>query len=109
LSTGFCENFENFLKNFGGALDKIYTFGYTEAMKTAISIDNAVYQHVVLTALRMGISRSRFFTMAAEEYLHNHADDEITRQLNEYYDSNPSTLDTGLRKAAHKLLASEDW
>jgi hypothetical protein len=78
-------------------------------MKTAISIDNAVYQQAVLAALHMGISRSRFFTLAAEEYLHNHDGDEITKQLNAYYDVNPSKLDAGLKKAARKALSAEDW
>jgi hypothetical protein len=51
-------------------------------MKTAVSMDNTVYQQIMLLAIQ---------------------------QLNAYYDAIPSKLDSGLKGAAYKLLASEDW
>jgi hypothetical protein len=56
----------------------------------------------------MGVSRSRLYTLALEEYLRNHRSDSITEQLNRYY-KNHKTPDEGFREAAYTLFSREDW
>ncbi len=54
-------------------------------MKTAISIDDKLLQASDKAAKRMGVSRSRFFSIAANELLRKQREDEITRRLNEVW------------------------
>jgi metal-responsive CopG/Arc/MetJ family transcriptional regulator len=55
-------------------------------MKTAISLPTPVFEVADQTAEYMGISRSRLYTIALEEYLARHSGEMITQKLNEVYD-----------------------
>jgi hypothetical protein len=78
-------------------------------MKTAISIDTDVYQNAEAVAAVMGVSRSRLYTLALEEYLGNHRSESVTERLNEYYEHRASTPDEGLKQAAYALFSREEW
>jgi hypothetical protein len=78
-------------------------------MKTAISIDDGVYRNAEDAALRMGLSRSRLYTLAIEEYLYNHQTDIITGRLNQYYKDHKAVLEDDIKQAAYELFAREDW
>ena len=56
-----------------------YTVCYTFHMKTAISIDKELFE------------------------------DYITEKLDSYYRNRESGIDDGLKAAAHRLFAEEDW
>ena len=55
-------------------------------MKTAISISDALFEKAEKTALHMGISRSKLFANALEEYIIKHNGEMITQKLNEAYE-----------------------
>jgi hypothetical protein len=78
-------------------------------MKTAISIDTDVYQDAEDAAAGMGVSRSRLYTLALEEYLRNHRSESVTERLNEYYGHRTFTPDEGLKQAAYALFSREEW
>jgi antitoxin component of RelBE/YafQ-DinJ toxin-antitoxin module len=78
-------------------------------MKTAISIDDKVYQNAEETAELMGLTRSRFYTLAIEEYARNHNLDTITERLNRYYDKHETAIDDDIKQAAYELFSREDW
>jgi antitoxin component of RelBE/YafQ-DinJ toxin-antitoxin module len=78
-------------------------------MKTAISIDEAVYRDAEGAAAEMGLSRSRLYTLAIGEYLRNHRSDTITERLNQYYRDHEAVLDDDIKQAAYDLLSREDW
>jgi hypothetical protein len=78
-------------------------------MKTAISIDDGVYRNAEDAASRVGLSRSRFYTLAIEEYLYNHQTDIITGRLNQYYKDHKAVLEDDIKQAAYELFAREDW
>jgi predicted transcriptional regulator len=78
-------------------------------MKTAVSIDDAVYRRAEEVATLMEISRSRLYTLAIAEYVQSHASDSITEQLNQYYQNHQTPLDDDIRQATFDLFASEDW
>jgi metal-responsive CopG/Arc/MetJ family transcriptional regulator len=78
-------------------------------MKTAVSIDDAVYQRAEEVATLMEVSRSRLYTQAISEYVQNHDSDSITEQLNQYYQSHQTPLDDDIKQATYDLFASEDW
>jgi metal-responsive CopG/Arc/MetJ family transcriptional regulator len=62
-------------------------------MKTAISIPDAVYKEAERASKRMGISRSRLYTMAIERLLEAQRSRGITESLNEIYKKEDSRLD----------------
>ena len=55
-------------------------------MKTAISLSDALFEKAEKTAEYMGITRSKLFSNALEEYIVRHNGDMITQKLNEVYE-----------------------
>lgn len=48
--------------------------GYTNGMKTAISVPNRVFQHGERLAKRLELSRSELYSRALAEYLERHVE-----------------------------------
>ena len=69
----------------------------SSTMKTAISIDDELLQQVDETARRMGLSRSRVFALAIDDFLGRQRREQMLRQLNEVYAA-------GLEPAEKRLL-----
>src|SRR5580704_13188756 len=57
--------------------------GYTEGMKTAISLPDDTYEQATRQAEILGISRSEFFARAARSYLDQLASRSLTQQIDE--------------------------
>ena len=54
-------------------------------MKTAISIDHELLQEVDETARLLGLSRSRLFALAVDDFLRRQRQEQMLRRLNEVY------------------------
>ncbi len=54
-------------------------------MKTAISIDGGLLQEADETARRMGLSRSRLFSLAVGDFLRRQRQEQMLLRLNEVY------------------------
>jgi len=54
-------------------------------MKTAISIDDALLREADETARQLGLSRSRLFALAVDDFLQRHRQQDMLRRLNEVY------------------------
>ena len=54
-------------------------------MKTAISIEDGLLQEADKTAQRMGLSRSRLFALAVQDFLQRQRQEQMLRRLNEVY------------------------
>jgi len=78
-------------------------------MKTAISIDDKLFDEAESFSQTAGLSRSRLYCTAINEYIQNHSPDLITEKLNDYYKNHNSKIDDDLKEAAYNLLAREDW
>lgn len=81
-------------------------------MKTAISIRDGLLQEVDKAARLMGLSRSRLFTLAVEEYLQRQQRDQMLHRLNEVY-GKPATraekdLLNGIRAKVRRAVR-ERW
>jgi hypothetical protein len=48
-----------------------YTYNYEGIMKAAISIDDQIYRTAEYAAGQLGLTRSRLYTLAMEEYVRN--------------------------------------
>jgi len=78
-------------------------------MKTAIYIDQELFDKAEGFSHAADISRSKLYCTAISEYIQNHTQDNITERLNNYYSNHESRLDDGLKEAAYRLLNKEDW
>ena len=82
-------------------------------MKTAISLSDSLYEKAESTARYMGISRSKLFVNALEEYIVKHNGDMITQKLNEVYEKINSEefakdLDIGI-VSLRELTKNDAW
>jgi predicted transcriptional regulator len=58
-------------------------------MKTAISLDDHLLEEADRTARALGLSRSRLFALALEDYLRHRRQEQIVEQLNKVYADHP--------------------
>jgi len=66
-------------------------------MKAAVSIPDLVFKAADKLARRMGVSRSRLYTIALQRFVQDHDDEAITAKLNEVYTAEPSAFDPVLQ------------
>lgn len=79
-------------------------------MKTAISIPEDTYLSAERLAKRLGKSRSQLYTQALQSYLKCQNSAEVTKKLDEIYDSgDASSLDPAFRKAQSRSLPKGEW
>ena len=78
-------------------------------MKTAISIPDNVFESAEKLANRLGKSRSQLYTQALSSYLLKHRNDNLTRKLDEIYESETSVLDSGLDAMQRESLPKDRW
>jgi hypothetical protein len=86
-----------------------YNLGYTQVVKTAISIPDEVYQAAEELAERLGVSRSELYATAVAEFVAALRSRGVTARLNEVYADQSSSLDPGLQRAQADAVGSEEW
>ena len=86
-----------------------YNIGYTQGMKTAISLPDELFTAADSLADRLGVSRSELYATAVAEFLAKHTESEITARLDRLYAEDPSALDGELRRAQRRSLGSDSW
>jgi len=96
-----------------GSLSKLVILSYTRGMKTAISMPDETYERVSKRANDLGMSRSEFFSRAADRYLEELDAASLSDQINEALDILGETENstTDAVTAGHRLLesADDDW
>ena len=78
-------------------------------MKTAISIPNDVFSRAERFARYRKMTRSALFTVAVDEYIQHHREDDVTRKLDEVYATEDSSLDPVVSSLQSLSLLKEDW
>jgi metal-responsive CopG/Arc/MetJ family transcriptional regulator len=79
-------------------------------MKTAISLPDATFEQATEKARELGISRSEFFSRAAEVYLDELAGHSLTSQIDEVLDvAGPDESSSAAAAAGRRRLAQDDW
>lgn len=86
-----------------------YNPGYTEGMKTAISIPDPLFKAAERAAKRQKVSRSRFYAQAVASYLKAHREKEIKERLDAIYATEPSEIEPDLAAAAYHIFSKEKW
>jgi len=78
-------------------------------VKTAISIPTPLFELAERRARRLGVSRSKLYAQALEQFLEADSDAEITARLNEICSAQNSRLDEWTIEAARRTFARERW
>jgi hypothetical protein len=86
-----------------------YNSGYTEVMKTAVSMPDELFNLAEAAARELGVSRSEFYAKAIAEYLERQQSNAITERLNDVYSASPARLDPGLHRAQLQSFKKDAW
>ncbi len=78
-------------------------------MKTAISVPDDVFKKAERAAKRLGISRSEFFSKAADALAHEVNQQDLTARINAVLAKSDSKLDLAVAKMQAHVLAGERW
>jgi len=81
------------------------------SVKTAISINEALFEQVNKLADELKVSRSYLFVMAVEEFVQRYQSQQLLRQINQAYDDSPvadeEQLAPGMRRQQRNLVEGE--
>ena len=79
-------------------------------MKTAISVPDETFAAVDDAAQKLGMSRSEFFSRAAERWIGELADEDLTERITNALEGVDQSLDGELLHAAsRRALSGEEW
>ena len=78
-------------------------------MKAAVSIPDPIFKAADELAHRMGVSRSRLYSVALQRFVQEHDDEAITAKLNEVYAHESSALDPRLQSIQTRSLKKGEW
>lgn len=78
-------------------------------MKTAISINEELFESAEQFARERGMSRSELYATALRHYLDEHRGKRITERLNEIYGTEPRDLDPAIARLQARSLPKDDW
>jgi len=89
-------------------------FGYTNSMKTAISLPDRLYKDAEKTAKSLGIPRSQLFARALKEFITHHTKENITESLNKVYSNTSLASDLANTENAsiesiRELTRNDEW
>jgi metal-responsive CopG/Arc/MetJ family transcriptional regulator len=78
-------------------------------MKAAVSIPDPVFKAADKLAQRLGVSRSRLYSVALERFVQEHDDEAITAKINEIYAHESSSLDPVLQSIQFRSIEKNKW
>ena len=86
-----------------------YNSGYTENMKTAVSVPDDLFRLAEVAARHLRISRSRLYATAISEFLNRQQAGAVTERLNEVYSRRPAKVDSAFDHAQLRTLDKDSW
>jgi metal-responsive CopG/Arc/MetJ family transcriptional regulator len=80
-------------------------------VKTALSIDESLFEQAEALAKELEVSRSRLFSMALEEFLRRHEAKETLAQINAVYSEFPPEDEEhrARKRQRHRELVEGTW
>jgi metal-responsive CopG/Arc/MetJ family transcriptional regulator len=83
------------------------------AVKTAISLEENLFNQISQLANDMHVSRSKLFTLAVKDFLKKQESNKLLTQLNAAYNDTPSEEEKSISKAMHRkqrqIAEQESW
>jgi len=81
------------------------------SIKTAISLEQSLFEEAGALAQEMRVSRSRLFVLALEEFIRRRENRALQARLNEVYDAEPDPAEgarlRAMRRRQREVLGSE--
>ena len=82
-------------------------------IKTAISIDDTLYEETVTIAQELDIPRSQVIALALEDYIRHYRNKQLLAQINAAYADGPDAEDAGtleiIRSHQRRPGEHEEW
>lgn len=82
-------------------------------VKTAISLDEKLFDKVNKLANELHVSRSRLFTLAVKDYLKKQENKTLLAQLNDAYGDHPDEkerkISSSMKSKHGKIMEQEPW
>ena len=78
-------------------------------MKTAISLPDDLFKKAESLASRLGVSRSRLYALALEDYIARHQARRVSERLDAVYGTESSNVDTSIAAAQSTVLKRSEW
>ena len=81
-------------------------------VKTAISIDEPLFEQVDNLAHELNTSRSRIFAMAVTEFIQRHKNQQLLEAINDAYDDIPDEREESLKammRSRHQKMVQDQW
>jgi metal-responsive CopG/Arc/MetJ family transcriptional regulator len=81
-------------------------------IKTAISIDKPLFEEVDELAHELNTSRSRIFSLAAQEFIDRHKNQKLLQAINEAYEDMPDEKEESLKsmmRSRHLRMVKDQW
>ena len=82
-------------------------------VKTAISLDEKLFDKVNKLANELHVSRSRLFTLAVKDYLKKQENQTLLAQLNDAYANTPDEeerkISSSMKSKHGKIMGQEPW
>lgn len=82
---------------------------YNLGMKIALSIPDELFASADVLARRLGVSRSRLYASAVQDFVAKHKAKNVTERLNAVYASQDSSLDETFRQLQARSLEKNTW
>lgn len=89
--------------------------GYTESVmpnvKTAISLQQTLFEQVNELARDLAVPRSRIFVLALEEFIRRHDNRSLLARINAAYADVPASERKRLRqmRRSHRRIIEDEW
>jgi len=80
--------------------------------KTAISLEETLFEEADAVAQEMDISRSHLFSIAVQQFIERHQNQKMLEALNEVYKDGPNTSELLLLrevKPKYRRLLEDEW
>ena len=78
-------------------------------MKTAISVQDSLFQRAENYARKKKISRSQLYSVAVEEYLEKREEEDLIARINAVCEKVDTSLDPAIREYQSRTIKREDW
>lgn len=81
-------------------------------IKTAISLNDIIYEEINALAKRLRVPRSQLFALAAEEFLQRYKKKDLVQKINEALTNQSNRQDKQWLKAAkqkHRQIVDDQW
>lgn len=80
-------------------------------VKTALSIDESLFEQAEALAEELDVSRSKVFAMALEQFLQKHEGKKLLAQINSVYAEAHSAdeKESSARRAKHREIVEGTW